>query len=209
MRSTLLHKPNAPLLWHLLHQLKSLRSVLFREYLTCRKPKCNVVSGASDEVSLLRINIDFHHVHCSHGGSTSHCFLYAGPKHEGKESAAPKVNRETPRRVSSRKGDHLRFGGGMRKFRGVFWERMGRGEPGMLQEGRERKDFHRSSRQSGREGKEGPATGNIGQEERGKCRDWCNGKRGRAEWGSWINFIGRWMRKMKERNESKTWQQEE
>lgn len=36
--------------------------MLFSEYLTrriCRKPKCNVVSGASDEVSLLRINIDF------------------------------------------------------------------------------------------------------------------------------------------------------
>lgn len=99
-------------------------------------------------------------------------------------TAAPKVNRETPRRGSSRNGNHLRFGGGMRRFRGVFWERMGRGEPGMLGEGRERKEFHRSSRQSGREGKEGPAAGNIGQEEREKCRDRCIGEREGAEWGS-------------------------
>lgn len=54
----------------------------------------------------------------------------------------------------------------------------------MLEERRERKDFRRLARQSGREGKEGPAAGYSGQEERDKCRDRCNGKRERAEWGS-------------------------
>lgn len=49
-------------------------------------------------------------------------------------TAVPKVNRETRRRVSSRRnGDNLRFGDGMRKFRGVLWERMGTGETGMLE----------------------------------------------------------------------------